>query len=95
MIKQVSDECNGYLLDPHSAIGVKAARECNKDKSVPMVILATAHPVKFPESIVRAGLEEPALPSWLSDLHERQEKYDVLADDIAVVHNHIKDALRL
>src|SRR5690606_17332646 len=40
----------GELLDPHTAIGVRAARECRRSLSTPMVILGTAHPVKFPEA---------------------------------------------
>ncbi|MTI11948.1 threonine synthase [Sansalvadorimonas verongulae] len=94
-IKQVSDECSGYLLDPHTAIGVKAARVCHSDKSVPIVTLATAHPVKFPESVVRAGLSEPELPLWLADLHERPELYTVLSDDKAEVHRFIQEKLGL
>ncbi|CAM3583625.1 threonine synthase [Parendozoicomonas haliclonae] len=95
VIKQVSDECGGYLLDPHTAIGVKAARACWADQSTPMVTLATAHPVKFPDSIIRAGLEEPTLPLWMADLHERPEKYDVLADDKAGLHGYIRKILNL
>ena len=95
VIKHVSDKCSGYLLDPHSAIGVKAARENHKDKSVPVVTLATAHPVKFPEAVTRAGLSEPVLPVWLSDLYERPEKYSVLSGDIAELHNTIQSTLSL
>ena len=91
-IKQVFDDCE-YLLDPHTAIGVKAARVCRKDKDVPVVTLATAHPVKFPESIVRAGLDEPALPGWLGDLHERPEQYDVLANDMEDLHSFVQSTL--
>ena len=40
---------SGELLDPHTAIGVRAARECRRSLSVPMVTLGTAHPVKFPK----------------------------------------------
>ncbi|WP_281646030.1 threonine synthase [Parendozoicomonas sp. Alg238-R29] len=94
-IKQVSDDCSGYLLDPHTAIGVKAARTCSVDVATPIVILATAHPVKFPEAIVRAGLREPELPVWLSDLHERPEKYDVLKDDMKGLHGYIQSTLNL
>ena len=94
-IKQVSDDCSGYLLDPHTAIGVKAAGACRGDKATPMVTLATAHPVKFPESVVRAGLDEPQLPLWMADLHERPEKYDVLADDMGGLHTYIQKTLEL
>jgi len=84
VIKDVHAE-TGYLLDPHTAIGVKAARECWRDKSVPMITLATAHPVKFPEPVVKAGLESPQLPAHMADLFEREERYEVLANDLSKV----------
>jgi threonine synthase len=72
-----------YLLDPHSAIGVKAARECWRDKTVPMITLATAHPAKFPEAIIKSGQEnEPALPLHMADLFEREERCTVLPKDL-------------
>ncbi len=86
VIKQVFAETE-YLLDPHTAIGVKAARECNRDSSVPMVTLATAHPVKFPDPVVKAGLESPQLPPHMADLFEREERYEVLANDLAQVQS--------
>ena len=79
----------GYLLDPHTAIGVKAARECWRDRSVPMITLATAHPVKFPEPVVKAGLEAPQLPEHLHDLFEREERVEVIANDLAKVQSFI------
>ncbi|PIE20764.1 MAG: threonine synthase [Neptuniibacter caesariensis] len=88
VIKQVYAETE-YLLDPHTAIGVKAARECNRDPSVPMITLATAHPVKFPEPVVQAGLESPHLPEHMKDLFERDEKLDVLDNDLATVQQFV------
>lgn len=90
VIRDVHAE-TGYLLDPHTAIGVKAARECWRDKSVPMITLATAHPVKFPEPVVKAGLESPQLPAHMADLFERDERFEVLANDLSVVQQYIAD----
>jgi len=78
-----------YLLDPHTAIGVKAARECRRDMSVPMITLATAHPVKFPEPVIKAGLEAPSLPTHMSDLFEREERFQVLDNDLKVVQQYV------
>lgn len=79
-------ESTEYLLDPHSAIGVKAARECQRDASVPMVTLATAHPAKFAEAVLKAGqTEEPALPHHMADLFDREERCTVLPNDLAQV----------
>ena len=83
-IRQVHAE-TGYLLDPHTAIGVKAARECWRDRSVPMITLATAHPVKFPEPVVKAGLNSPSLPEHLHDLFEREERFTVLENSLSGV----------
>jgi threonine synthase len=76
-----------YLLDPHSAIGLKAALESGLDPAIPVITLATAHPAKFPEAVRSAGLsQEPALPPHLGDLFERPERLEVLANDLATVH---------
>ncbi|WP_299180131.1 threonine synthase [uncultured Neptuniibacter sp.] len=88
VIKQVYAETE-YLLDPHTAIGVKAARECNRDRSVPMITLSTAHPVKFPEPVVKAGLKSPQLPAHMTDLFERDEKLEVLDNDLSTVQQYI------
>lgn len=73
------------LLDPHTAIGLKAARECNRSPETPMVTLATAHPAKFDEAILKAGLATPELPAHLADLFERDEDYTVVSNDLASV----------
>jgi threonine synthase len=92
VIKAVHEE-HGYLLDPHTAIGVKAAQLCNKDSSVPMISLSTAHPAKFAEAIEKAGLETPALPDHLADLFEREERYVVLPHDLAEVESYMLKCL--
>ena len=75
-----------YLLDPHTAIGVKAARDCRRSMAVPMVVLGTAHPVKFPEAVEKAGVgSAPALPAHLTDLFEREERCTVLPNDLSAV----------
>lgn len=82
-----------FLIDPHTAIGVKAARECNQDVSVPMITLATAHPVKFADAVEKAGLQSPELPAHLHDLFEREERYDVLDNDINVITEYMQQRL--
>jgi threonine synthase len=69
----------GYLLDPHTAVGVRAARGAlQRDPATPMVVLGTAHPAKFPNAVERASGVRPALPPHLADLMERQERFTVL-----------------
>ena len=80
-------ECE-YLLDPHSAIGVRAALQSGLDRAVPVITLATAHPAKFPDAIKQAGLDEEAgLPLHLRDLFERPERYEVLPNELAAVQD--------
>lgn len=78
-------ECE-YLLDPHSAIGVKAALDSGVPPGIPVITLATAHPAKFPEAVRSAGLDQAVvLPTHLSDLFERDERLAVLPNDLAAV----------
>jgi len=79
-------ERTGQLLDPHTAIGTRAARLCARDGEGPMVTLATAHPAKFPAAVARAETgQEPVLPDHLADLFEREERFDTLDNDLATV----------
>lgn len=80
------------LLDPHTAVGVKAAREKaqGSGSDIPMVTLATAHPAKFSAAITAAGLDTPALPPHLQDLYEREERYTVVANTLAAVTDFIQ-----
>jgi threonine synthase len=80
-------EKTGQLLDPHTAIGTRAARLCARDGEGPMVTLSTAHPAKFPAAVARAKTgQTPALPDHLADLFDREERFDTLDNDIAAVH---------
>ncbi len=79
---------SGYLLDPHTATAVKVAREQGGNPT-PMVVLATAHPAKFPDAVKAASGVTPALPAWLSDLMERKEHFTVLPSEIKMVEDHI------
>jgi threonine synthase len=80
----------GYLLDPHTAIGVKAARDCRRSLALPMVVLGTAHPVKFPEAVEKAGIAAvPQLPPHLADLFQREERCTVLANDLKTVQDFV------
>jgi threonine synthase len=96
MVNVIADvfDKNEYLLDPHTAIGVEAARKMRRNHDVPMVCLATAHPAKFDEAITKANLENPTLPHHMSDLFEREERFDVLQDNIETVQQYIKTNIR-
>lgn len=71
-MKRVHDEL-GLLIDPHTAVALKVAREQRDDSGQPMVILSTADPAKFPDAVKAATGVHPELPSFLAELHERSE----------------------
>jgi threonine synthase len=81
----------GELIDPHSAIGLAAARAVRLDPDVALVALGTAHPAKFPDAVEKATGQRPALPPALADLYRRRERFTVLANDLAAVEAHIRD----
>ncbi|XOZ33721.1 threonine synthase [Halomonadaceae bacterium KBTZ08] len=89
VIAEVYNETE-YLLDPHTAIGVEAARRCRRDPSIPMVTMGTAHPAKFPDAVAQSGVtQEAPLPTHLSDLKERDERFTVLDNDLATIQQFI------
>lgn len=71
----------GETIDPHTAVGYALAQQHRRDPAVPMVVLATAHPAKFPDAVERAIGERPRLPAKLGDLMQRAERVDGLAND--------------
>jgi threonine synthase len=84
----------GYLLDPHTAVGVHVATPLVGGAS-PVITLATAHPAKFPAAVLAASGIEPGLPLWLADLYERQERLTVLDNDQAEVERFILERTRV
>jgi threonine synthase len=80
----------GELIDPHSAIGLAAARAVKLDPDVAIVALGTAHPAKFPDAVEKATGIRPPLPPALADLYERPERFSALANDLAALKTHIR-----
>ncbi|MDG2427116.1 MAG: threonine synthase [Acidimicrobiales bacterium] len=88
----IADEADqsGILLDPHTAVGLLAARACRRDSSIPMVALATAHPAKFPDAVEAATGVRPELPNHLADLYERPERLTELPADLVVIEDFVR-----
>ncbi len=82
-------ESAGELIDPHTAIGLHAARASGLPRDVPVVTLATAHPAKFPDAVERATGQRPGLPTRVGDLFEREEHCDELPGDYAAVAEYV------
>ena len=84
-----AQEHGGQIIDPHTAVGLAAARTLDIEADVPIVTLATAHPAKFREAVERATGVRPPLPARLGNLFEREERYERLPGDYDIVKAHI------
>ena len=79
----------GILLDPHTAVGVGAARKTTRDGHK-RVVLATAHPAKFPDAVEEATGVRPELPPHLSDLLSRPEAAASVDNDVDAVRDFVR-----
>ena len=91
VMRQVHEE-SGIVLDPHTAVGVAAARR--RPDAMPRLVMATAHPAKFPDAVEQATGSRPALPDHLADLYDRDERYEVLPNDLGAVQRFVRSVGR-
>ncbi len=84
-------EAAGQIIDPHTAVGLSAARTDDLDPSIPVVTLATAHPAKFRDAVERATGIRPGLPGRVGSLFEREEAYDKLPATFEAVTAYVAD----
>ena len=89
-IRWAHENC-GELLDPHTAIGLHAARIAGLSPEVPVVTLATAHPAKFRDAVERATGQRPELPARIGDLFEREERMVELPGDYEAIADYVAD----
>jgi threonine synthase len=82
---------SGQLIDPHTAVGVAAARRLAP--AAPVVVLGTAHAAKFPDAVEAATGMRPALPPRLADIFERPERCTPLRNDVRTLQEHIRETL--
>lgn len=88
-------DTTGYVLDPHTAVGVVSGlRALKKDPATPMIVLGTAHPAKFPAAVESAIGVRPELPPHLSDLMERREIFTRLPNEQADVEEFVRSIAR-
>jgi len=88
-IAWASEKC-GEVIDPHTAIGLHAARKSGLARDIPVVTLATAHPAKFRDAVERATGTRPSLPRRMGDLFERTEKYEQLPGSYDAVRDFVE-----
>jgi threonine synthase len=84
----------GHLIDPHTAVGIAVAEKEVRDQSIPMIVLGTAHPSKFPDAVEAASGVRPQLPEWLADLDRRPERVIRLPVDQRAIEHHIVSVSR-
>ncbi len=86
------------LIDPHSAVGLSAARKARYDGTVaydvPIISLACAHPAKFQGAVEKATGVSPALPPQMADLMSRPEQVQTITADAEAVKTLILSSRR-
>jgi len=85
---QAFHQQNGYLLDPHTAVGVEAGRQV-RDKSCPLICLATAHPAKFGDAVKEAIGRNPELPPAFQGIDKLERRVEVLPAEIGRVKAYV------
>jgi threonine synthase len=83
-----------YCVDPHTAVALAVAEKEKRDPSVPMVVLSTAHPAKFPDAVKAPCGVTPALPDTLADRGRRNERIVVLPADQTAVERYVTSVSR-
>lgn len=82
-------KATGEIVDPHTAVGLAAAKVAAPEVQTPIVTLATAHPAKFPDAVEQATGRPPPMPPELDALMSKPERLTVLPNDLAAVQAHI------
>ncbi|MTI11002.1 threonine synthase [Curvivirga aplysinae] len=90
VIQEIFDQ-TGEILDPHTAIGVEAVITNKKTSSTPTIVLGTAHPSKFPETVKKAIGCPPVLPIYLDHIVAGEEKAIEMENDIEILHKFITE----
>ncbi|TMH31453.1 MAG: threonine synthase [Betaproteobacteria bacterium] len=81
---------HGVMIDTHTADGLKVARE-HQEAGVPMIVLETALPAKFAETIVEAIGVEPPRPTAMQGIEQLPKRFTVMPADAQVVKRYIAD----
>jgi threonine synthase len=81
-----------FVIDPHSAIGFKALKKYNNFKdSLSYFCFETAHPCKFPESIIKAINNDPPIPEFVKNIYKKKENFTVLQNDLELIKKYIQN----
>ena len=80
------------LIDPHTATAFKAAELNSSDEE--MLILSTAHPCKFSETVHQATGVEPKIPENIKNILNQKESYITLDNNLGVIKNYILERIK-
>ena len=90
-----SHKSYGILIDPHTAVALAASNKTPAASDVTRIVLASAHPAKFPGPVLEATGIHPDLPPNLADLMHRHERITQLPANIDQLQKHITERLTL
>ena len=79
----------GYLLDPHTAVGVRAALDSSLPEST-FICLATAHPAKFGDAVKAATGKDPEMPSQLAGLEQLPSRVKIMESDYDALRSYVE-----
>lgn len=80
----------GYVLDPHTATGVKAGKDLSGGE-YPVICLATAHPAKFPDAVNQAIGRDPERPACLDGLEDREQRCEIIDASTDVIKAYLAE----
>ena len=80
----------GDLIDPHTAVGVAGMQRARGVTTAPIVVLSTAHPAKFPETVEAATGETPVMPRNAAHLAGKAERFDRLPADADTIKAYVR-----
>lgn len=84
----------GTLVDPHTAIALAAAQRCHDPKQGPTVVISTAHPAKFSDTIERVTGQSVEMPEQLESLRDRPEICQRITSDAGELKRHMLRLLK-
>ncbi len=82
-------QSTGYLADPHTAVGLEAARRYRETHDRPVIVLATAHPAKFPDAVLEATGTEAVAPDRLARLWDAPTRVETIAPSLAALESYL------
>ena len=77
---------NKYILDPHTAIGLGVAKKLKINNCI---VLATAHPAKFPDAIIKSINQKTELPNELSHINNKKENFEIINNSLEKIKEYI------